>query len=225
MDSKQAERADVAVAMAAAPARHTLLIRGLGTLSEIADQPPLISACAAVAAVGLLTGNRRLARAGARALAAELVATKLKGIVKHRFDRTRPRVVAEGRGYRAEPGHDDRSEMNSFPSGHTAGAVAVARAVARVYPAQAIPAYAIAAGVGIVQVPRSKHYPSDVAAGAVVGVVSEIVVDRGTRLARNLLAATIRQARHRRATRAATGPSSGANRPSFAREPLALDAG
>lgn len=195
MDSKHAEQADVAVAMAAAPARHTLLIRSLGTLSEIADQPPLISACATVAAAGLLTGNRRLARAGARALFAELVATKLKSIVKHRFDRTRPHVVAEGRGYQAEPGHHDQSDMNSFPSGHTAGAVAVARAVARVYPAQAAPAYAIAAGVGVVQVPRSAHYPSDVAAGALVGLVSEIIVDRSARVARHLLAAAKRDDR------------------------------
>jgi len=34
------------------------------------------------------------------------------------------------------------------------------------------------AAVGIVQVPRGAHYPSDVLAGVVVGVVAEAVVHR-----------------------------------------------
>lgn len=189
MDSEQAEQTDVAVAMAAAPARGTLLVRGIGLLSEAADQPPLISACAAVAAAGLLARNPRLARAGTRMLLAELLATQIKGMIKARIDRTRPKVVAEGRDYRAEPGNDESHELNSFPSGHTAGAVAVARAFARIYPDRAGTAYALAATVGIVQVPRSKHYPSDVAAGAVIGVVSELAIDRALGVGRHLWAA------------------------------------
>jgi membrane-associated phospholipid phosphatase len=32
--------------------------------------------------------------------------------------------------------------------------------------------------IALVQLPRGKHYPSDVVAGAVVGVVAEAIVDR-----------------------------------------------
>lgn len=174
--TEQAEHADVKTAVVASEARGNPLVRGLGALSELADQPPLITACTAVLAAGLVLRNRRLARAGLRMLLAELVATKAKTIVKNRVDRTRPRAVVAGRDYAAEPGDEHDSEMSSFPSGHTAGAVAVARAFARDYPDHAGTAYAIAAAVGIVQVPRSAHYPSDVTAGAAIGFVSEAAV-------------------------------------------------
>ena len=65
-----------------------------------------------------------------------------------------------------------------FPSGHTAGAVAVARACARHYPPARAPAYAWAAGVAAAQVPRCAHYPSDVAGGALVGLAAEAAADR-----------------------------------------------
>ena len=76
----------------------------------------------------------------------------------------------------------DGSDDKSFPSGHTAGAVAVARAAARVYPG-AVPALAaVTVGVGALQLPTGKHYASDVVAGAAVGLVGEAVVDGIVRL-------------------------------------------
>lgn len=170
------ERAEVRAAKAAAPARETLPVRLLGAASELADQPPLIAICAATLAIGLAVRDRRLARTGARMLAAELVATGLKSFVKHRVDRARPHVVAEGGDYVAEPGHSHDGAYNSFPSGHTAGAVAVARAVARDYPDHRAAAYTVAAAVAAIQIPRCRHYPSDLAAGAAIGVAAEAAV-------------------------------------------------
>lgn len=170
------EKADIAVAHMAAPLRDTGVVRALGKASEIADQPPLITLCAATLAAGLILRDARLARAGGRMLAAALVATKLKSLIKHRVDRTRPHVIVDGGRYRATKGHDHASAMNSFPSGHTAGAVAVARAFAREYPERAAGAYGAAAAIGAIQIPRSKHYPSDIGAGAIVGLVAETAV-------------------------------------------------
>lgn len=178
----KAERADIAVAKKVAPARHAAPIRALGTLSELADQPPLMTICAVTMAAGLLLGDRRLMRVGARMLAGEVLATQLKSFVKHRIDRTRPMVLAEGGAYRAKRGDDHASAMTSFPSGHTAGAVAVARAIAREYPGGTHAAYTAAAAIGAIQIPRSKHYVSDVAAGAVVGLAAEQIVALGERL-------------------------------------------
>lgn len=186
--ANRAERADVAVAVAVAPARKHAAVRLAGALSEAADQPPLISACTAMLAAGLVLRDRKVASAGLRMLAAELAATGIKTFVKHRIDRTRPAVVADGGRYHAEPGSDDASEMNSFPSGHTAGAVAVARAFGRDYPAHRTLAYSLAAAVGIVQVPRSKHYASDVAVGTIIGLVGEQAVDLGARVAGRAIA-------------------------------------
>ena len=170
------EKADIAVARSAAPLRRHKAVKVLGWVSDIADQPPLITLCAATFAAGLILRDGRMARAGGRMLAAELLATKLKSLIKDRIDRTRPHVVANGGRYRAHKGNDQDGAMSSFPSGHTAGAVAVARAYAREYPEHARAAYAGAAAVGAIQIPRSKHYPADVGAGAIVGMVAEKAV-------------------------------------------------
>lgn len=182
------EKVDIKVAHAAAPMRETVAVRALGRASEIADQPPLISLCAATLAAGLILRNGRLARAGGRMLAAELLATKFKDLIKNQVDRTRPSVLANGGRYEAEKGDDHHSAMSSFPSGHTAGAVAVARAYAREYPKHAAPAYAAAAAVGAIQIPRCKHYPTDIGAGAAVGLVAEACIHLTERLIRYGLA-------------------------------------
>jgi membrane-associated phospholipid phosphatase len=176
------EKADLKVAKAAASARQSWPVRLLGTLSELADQPPLIGFCAGLFAFGLVTRDRRLASAGGRMLAAELLATEMKSQIKHRVDRTRPRVAANGKTYRFEKGDDHASGLNSFPSGHTAGAVAVARAYAREYPEYGALAYGAAAAVAAIQIPRCQHYPSDLAVGAAIGLVAEVSVHRAERL-------------------------------------------
>jgi membrane-associated phospholipid phosphatase len=176
------ERADIAVTAEAAPLRRTWPVRALGAVSEVADQPQLITACTATAAYGLLSGNERLASTGLRMLAAELVATKLKGLIKHRVDRTRPNVVDAGKRYELQPGHEHASDYNSFPSGHTAGAVGVARAIARGYPEHRLSAYSAAAAIAAIQIPRSKHYPTDLAAGAMIGLVAEGAVFAAERM-------------------------------------------
>ena len=70
------EKAEIQVAEASAPLRHTVPIRALGAISERADQPQLISICLGVLVAGIAAGDRQLARAGARTLAAELLATE-----------------------------------------------------------------------------------------------------------------------------------------------------
>jgi len=70
-------------------------------------------------------------------------------------------------------GHSRDADLRSFPSGHTAGALAVARAFSRDYPRYTKPLLAAAAVVGALQVPRRAHYPGDVLAGAVAGAVAE----------------------------------------------------
>ena len=172
------ERADLDVARKAGRVRRTWPVRIAGTLSEVADQPQLYTLCWAVLVFGLLTGRRRLARTGARMLAAEWLATTAKSAVKHRIDRTRPAVPVDGGDYRMERGESHETPLNSFPSGHTAGAVAVAHAFASEYPARAVPAYAAATLIALVQIPRCRHYPTDLAAGAAIGLVAGGLVAR-----------------------------------------------
>lgn len=171
------EQVDLDLAERAAPARRNPLVKTAGWISELADQPPLISICVATTVIGLFARNRRMTRAGATMLAAELLATQIKTSVKKRVDRTRPAAVDDGRDYQMRSGSSRESEESSFPSGHTAGAVTVARAFARVYPDHRLAAYGSAAGIALIQIPRSKHYLSDLVAGAIVGVAAELAVD------------------------------------------------
>ncbi|MFL5336261.1 MAG: phosphatase PAP2 family protein [Geminicoccaceae bacterium] len=106
------------------------------------------------------------------------LATLLKGTVKRALSRTRPNVLLDQGRYRVEPLGPDEGPWHSLPSGHTTGSVALARAVARCWPSIRWPAYVGAAAVGMAQVPRGAHYPSDVLAGVVLGVAAEAVVHR-----------------------------------------------
>ncbi|HEX8442875.1 MAG TPA: phosphatase PAP2 family protein [Allosphingosinicella sp.] len=170
------QEADAAVTQTVLPVQHSRFVRIAGTISEIADQPQMRSLSAALIAVGLLGRHRRLARAGIRMLIAHELATATKNFVKNRVDRTRPRSLDDGEEPRLRPGDNHDKEETSFPSGHSAGAAATARAFAREFPEYRIPAYAGAGLVSIAQVPRCAHYPTDVGAGLAVGLASEAVV-------------------------------------------------
>jgi membrane-associated phospholipid phosphatase len=166
------EKADLATARKAGGWRDSPVLLALGNVSDLADQPPLYALCAGTAVVGVLRGDGRLFRTGLRMLAAEWMATRAKSVVKHRIDRTRPRRPVEGGRYSMKRGDSHESELNSFPSGHTAGAVSVARAFASEYPQHAGKAALAAAFVGAIQIPRCKHYLSDVGVGAAIGLAA-----------------------------------------------------
>lgn len=133
---------------------------------------------AATLVAGLLTRNKRLSRSGLRMLGSLILATKTKSFIKHRIDRTRPGVILEGGHYHARKGHSSARAENSFPSGHTADAVALARAVVRDYPSGARLAYGAAAAAGAIQIPRGAHFMSDVLVGAAIGYLAEAIIGR-----------------------------------------------
>lgn len=171
------EKADVAVAKVVAPASNTPFVKLLGALSEVSDQPEMRLLCAGVIAAGLWRGDAKLARAGVRMLAAHSLATGLKSAVKRRVDRTRPTVLVEEGRYDMAPGDSEEHDETSFPSGHTAGVVAVAVAFAHDYPEHRTAAYLAAGAASLMQIPRCTHYPSDVGAGALIGVAAAVAVN------------------------------------------------
>jgi membrane-associated phospholipid phosphatase len=177
-------RADRKAAQATLPYEGSLPIRVLGHVADLGDQPPLRFLCAALIAIGLVRGDRRLAGAGARMLAAHTLATSVKDFVKHRVDRTRPNAADEpGTDSKPRPGRDRSKAETSFPSGHSAGVAAVARAYARNYPEHAVPAQGAAVLLALAQIPRCAHYPTDVGAGIAIGVAAEWAVEVARRAA------------------------------------------
>jgi membrane-associated phospholipid phosphatase len=182
--AKAALHADAAVAAAMRRHEGSPLVRALEFVADLGDQPQMRILCGSVIAVGLIGGDRRLAKTGLRMLAAHTLATIVKDLVKERVDRTRPRSAAKpGKDSKPRPGRRTAKEETSFPSGHSAGAAAVARAFARDYPEHALPAYGAAAVLALAQIPRCAHYPTDVGAGLAIGVAAEKTVDLAARLA------------------------------------------
>ena len=172
------EKADLAAVDAAKPLSDTPPMKIVSLLSEVGDQPEMRTLCAAVIAAGIAGGDRRLTKAGLRMLAAHSLATFAKNAIKHRIDRTRPRSKHKpGKDHRIAPGESRAKEETSFPSGHSAGAAAVARAFVRDYPEHKGAAYAAAGAVSLAQIPRCAHYPSDVGAGVAIGVAAEAIVE------------------------------------------------
>lgn len=178
---KKAKKAAAALARAeheatatAASKHDTPAVAAVAAVGDLADQPPLFALALGTLALGVVLRRPQLARTGARMLVAEAVATGIKTVVKRSVDRTRPaKALGDGEHKVGHGRGTSDSAFNSFPSGHTAGAVAVAQAAAHGTPAAALPARLAAAGVGAVQLPGGKHYLSDVAVGAAIGWVAE----------------------------------------------------
>ncbi|MDV5147220.1 phosphatase PAP2 family protein [Streptomyces sp. SBC-4] len=160
---------DGAVYAAVAATPTPTLDTALRRLSTAANHSKISLSVAA--ALALVPGRpRRAALAGAGAIAVASAASNLLGkrlVRRPRPDREAARVVV-GR-------HVPMPDSASFPSGHTASAVAFATAVGVVLPIAAVPLGLLAGAVGYSRVHTGVHYPGDVAAGAVLGVASAAV--------------------------------------------------
>ena len=141
-------------------------------IAKAADEPPLLALSLATLAIGAVLRRPAIVRTGARMVASHVVATGLKTVMKGAVDRTRPAAAGGGAKLARGSGTKDGSK-NAFPSGHTAGAVAVAQAVAHEMPGAGRTARALAGAAGALQVPRGAHYLTDVAAGAATGWLAE----------------------------------------------------
>ena len=107
-------------------------------------------------AAGHITANAKISAVGADLVSANIVAQTLTGAVKMSVRRGRP----------------DGTEF-SFPSGHTSVSFASATVLQRHFGWKAgVPAYAMASYVAASRIHDKRHFLSDVAFGAVVGIVS-----------------------------------------------------
>ena len=167
------EKADIELGTKIAKHRHHPVAKAAGKAGKLGDQGPLYALSSGVLAVGVASRDRRLSNAGLSMLAAIAVADVTKRIVKRLVRRTRPKALLEEGDYKADTGGSDNKREQSFPSGHTACTVAAARAFARNIPEGSTAATAAAATLGLSRIAKGEHWPLDVAAGAVIGLVAE----------------------------------------------------
>ena len=169
---KSVERKDLVLARSVALPEDSPVARWTARVAELGDQPPMQILCGATIAAGALRRDRKLLRAGVRMLAAHSFATLAKAFVKDAVDRTRPGEAIEGRKYKMKAGNSRDHGLQSMPSGHSAGTIAVAAGALVEYPAVAPVALAGSAAVVGAQLPSRNHYLSDVAVGGMLGLLA-----------------------------------------------------
>ncbi|KJK48119.1 bifunctional phosphatase PAP2/diacylglycerol kinase family protein [Streptomyces sp. NRRL F-4428] len=155
--------------------------RVLPRLGRAANHGVLWGGAAAALAVFGSAGTRKAALRGVASLA--LASSTINTVGK--WSVRRPRPLLEGvpavRQLAVQP------QTTSFPSGHSASAFAFAAGVALASPGWGAVLAPVAASVAFSRVYTGVHYPSDVAAGAALGVGAAFVVRR--------LARDVREAR------------------------------
>jgi undecaprenyl-diphosphatase len=149
--------------------------RLLPPMEEAAEHTKLWWAVAVVMAVSGGWRGRGAAAAGIGAMAVAEVLSN--GIVKQLVERRRP-----PKDWIPQDDVEDRPDSSSFPSGHTAAAVAFTAAVTPSWPWVGAACAAATALVAIERVHTGAHYLSDVAAGAAIGAAAATLVRMAPRL-------------------------------------------
>ena len=162
----EAERIDLAVYAAVANTPTPRLDQAMRRLSRAADYSRLSIASGVLLAVAGGARGRRAAATGLTSVAAAAMSVNL--VVKPFGRRPRPdRATQNVRVTRQVRMPASRS----FPSGHTAAAVAFARGVGTVMPVAGVPLHLLSTMVAYSRVHTGVHYPGDVMAGALLGAV------------------------------------------------------
>jgi len=126
-----------------------------GTLNAMGNFFFVGGASVATYLIGRASSRNELSNTGLYLTQAFLTQQLLTFIIKEAVDRRRP-----------------NGKNLSFPSGHAANAFTVASVLAvRHGPKIGIPAYVVASLIGVARVRTNKHFPSDVVAGATLGII------------------------------------------------------
>lgn len=130
-------------------------------------------AMALMAVAGWRLGRPGFLRTGLAGVAAVIASGLLAQLIKHLVGRPRPRMDLSSLAL-AGPTLD--SDFHSFPSGHAATSFALAVVLARRFPRWSWLFYSLAALVSLGRVVGGSHYLSDILAGAMVGLLSGLVM-------------------------------------------------
>jgi undecaprenyl-diphosphatase len=141
--------------------------RALVRITTAANHSRLWLGIAALLAI--LGGTRGRAAAERGLISVAIASAFANGPAKLLVRRRRPHP------HRPRPSLIGMPRTTSFPSGHSASALAFATGAALELPAATPALFALAGGVAYSRVHVGVHYPSDVAAGAAIGVGSGLL--------------------------------------------------
>jgi membrane-associated phospholipid phosphatase len=127
--------------------------------------------------VGLLTKNRKVQYTGLQAFKALVLSAGVTGSIKYITQRERPYQTDNINNFHFIW---NSFHYNSFPSGHTSDAFAMASVIGYNIKNKywQIPIYAVATGVGLSRIHDNKHWASDVVLGAAIGYCVGQIINR-----------------------------------------------
>lgn len=151
--------------------QYRMLTPVVRAFNFLGDGVVVFSACLILCLAGITVKKASLKETGLRGLLAAGASGVVVQILKAVFERPRPMHSGAILKLGQSPMLFDLSgRFNSFPSGHTFISFAAAYAVGRHYPRLRPFLFGGAALVGIARVYLGAHYPSDVAAAALLGI-------------------------------------------------------
>jgi undecaprenyl-diphosphatase len=135
-------------------------------------KPIVVSAVIVLFIMGLVKSNDKMKLTAIQMVGSLIVTTIIVLTLKHIIDRPRPYITYPSIW------HVAADNDGSFPSGHTSVCFAVATILSLNYRKRyiIIPFFVWAALVAYSRLYLGLHYPSDVAAGAVIGIIASWVV-------------------------------------------------
>jgi membrane-associated phospholipid phosphatase len=168
--------------------QHSASWRAGAVVFDAYGAPGSMVAGPLLAVVGSVTRNPTMSEVGIHVSESYATAAATVFVVKGIAGRARPYAVSSGSAYDFELGRGfpHRESFSSFPSGHSTGSFAFASSItveaARHWPQHATLVGALAYGGafldGVSRIYRDSHWSSDVAAGALLGTMSGILVTR-----------------------------------------------
>ena len=149
-----------------------------GAITALGYGPVAAAVAATLLIIGLMLRMPREAVAGRVGLLAVMLGGLSGQVVKNLFCRSRPLAEKSGQFFVEFPCLGKGSGFISFPSGHSVTAFAMAFVLSRAYPRYAFFFYGLAGLVALSRVYLAKHFPSDVVAGAALGLLAGWIVCR-----------------------------------------------
>lgn len=149
-----------------------------GAITALGYGPVAAAVAATLLVIGLKAGKPREAIVGKFGLLTVILGGLSGQVVKNLFCRSRPLAEKSGQFFVEFPCLGKGSGFISFPSGHSVTAFALAYALSRAYPRWAFLFYGLASLVALSRIYLAKHFPSDVVAGAAIGLLAGWIVCR-----------------------------------------------